>query len=552
MADPVLDLSVLGIEPGSSPALIAVGIALSTLVSEDLAAIGAGVLAGTGHLSYPVAMIAVFLGIWGGDMGLWGLGRAAAKGVVHWRWLSTRLEGPALERSRLWFERRGGVAILLSRMVPSSRLPLYLAAGFVGQSFWRFAAWTALAVGLWAPAIVLVAGLLGEEFAEHVAHRIGHVGLALLGLILALVVVARVVAILFDPVKRHTWRRRLGRARRSEFWPGWLLYPPVVATIAWLALRHRCLRAMFAVNPCLPAGGVIDESKAAILSRIRHPAVLPWVLIAPGEPAARLRRLERHLARAGWHWPLVLKPDRGERGAGVRVARDAAQAGAILAQQAGPVVAQVFHPGPVEVGVFWYRLPGAYRGRILGITDKRFPEVTGDGRHDLATLVARHPRYRLQEPVFLARLGGDAQRVPAVGERVRLANAGNHAQGTMFVDGGDHLTPALERAVDTIARSIDGFDFGRFDLRCSSHAALERGEDLALIELNGVTSEDTRLYDPRYGPWFKWRSLCGSWALAHRIGRARLRRGHRCPGAFAVWRYARRVARQRPASRVAD
>jgi hypothetical protein len=54
----------------------------------------------------------------------------------------------------------------------------------------------------------------------------------------------------------------------------------------------------------------------------------------------------------------------------------------------------------------------------------------------------------------LSRLGPRRHRVPAVGEPVRLAIAGNHAQGTLFLDGSDLITAALERRVDDIARAV--------------------------------------------------------------------------------------------------
>ena len=50
-------------------------------------------------------------------------------------------------------------------------------------------------------------------------------------------------------------------------------------------------------------------------------------------------------------------------------------------------------------------MPGARRGRILSITDKHFPVVTGDGRSTLEDLVWAHARYRMQASTFLDRLG---------------------------------------------------------------------------------------------------------------------------------------------------
>ena len=190
-----------------------------------------------------------------------------------------------------------------------------------------------------------------------------------------------------------------------------------------------------------------------------------------------------------------MKPDVGERGVGVRWAQGPADLEAYLAREAGAVVLQQAHDGPFEVGLFYIRHPDAPRGHLFSITDKRFPVVTGDGRASVAELIERHPRYRLQADVFLARLA-DVDRVPAAGETVRLGRAGNHCQGTEFRDGRHLHTPALEAAIESIARHIDGFHFGRFDVRYASHEALARGEGFAIVELNGVTSEATHIYDP--------------------------------------------------------
>ena len=51
-------------------------VAGGTLLSEDGAAIFAGVLIADGQLATVPAMLAVFIGIWLGDLGLYGIGRA--------------------------------------------------------------------------------------------------------------------------------------------------------------------------------------------------------------------------------------------------------------------------------------------------------------------------------------------------------------------------------------------------------------------------------------------------------------------------------------------
>ena len=53
---------------------------LATFVLEDVAAVGAGLLLGTGGISWLAAFGACFFGIWMGDAGLYALARYAGRG----------------------------------------------------------------------------------------------------------------------------------------------------------------------------------------------------------------------------------------------------------------------------------------------------------------------------------------------------------------------------------------------------------------------------------------------------------------------------------------
>jgi hypothetical protein len=258
--------------------------------------------------------------------------------------------------------------------------------------------------------------------------------------------------------------------------------------------------------------------------------VVPSVLLPPDELPARLEQLRREFAGRDWTFPLILKPDAGQRGAGVRRATDLVDVEKYLRRQPAAVLVQPYHPGPFEAGIFYYRLPGAATGRIFSITDKVFPVLVGDGRSTLEDLIWRHPRYRMQAATFLARHDGARGRVLAAGECFALALAGNHCQGTLFRDGGHLLTPELEQAVDAVTRRFPGFYVGRFDVRYSDPAAFRTGRDLAVVELNGVTSEATNLYDPSWSLFAAYRTLFRQWALLYRIGHANRQRGHAATG----------------------
>ncbi len=327
---------------------------------------------------------------------------------------------------------------------------------------------------------------------------------------------------------RRRWLGRLGRWRRWEFWPAWLVYPPIVLWILYLGLRRRGLTVFTAANPGIPDGGFIGESKAEILGRLGSAPgwrVPPWRLLPVTSPAEE-RLAALHAFRAEHHldYPLVLKPDAGQRGSGVAIVEDEAAAAAYLRRTGRDTLAQAYVPG-LEFGLFYVRHPEEARGRLVSITEKRMPEVVGDGRRSIEELILADERAVCLADRYLARQGGERQRVPAVGERVVLAQLGTHCRGAVFADGSAHRTDALEASVETLSRTFEGFYFGRYDVRVPSLDALTAGGPLTLIELNGVTSEVTHVYDACYGLVDAWRDLAWQWRTAFAIGAANRARG---------------------------
>ena len=73
---------------------------------------------------------------------------------------------------------------------------------------------------------------------------------------------------------------------------------------------------------------------------------------------------------------------------------------------------------------------------------------------------------------------------------------GTHCRGALFKDGAHLITPELIARIDEISRGYEGFYFGRYDLRTPDLDAFKRGENFKILELNGVTSEATSIYDP--------------------------------------------------------
>jgi hypothetical protein len=334
------------------------------------------------------------------------------------------------------------------------------------------------------------------------------------------------------PLPFLTWRRRRlldsswVRLSRWEFWPPWAAYAPVLGYVLGLAARHRSLTVFTAANPAIPAGGFIGESKIDILRGLGPSVARSLFLEGTLPAAARIERVEAFLSSLERQLPVVVKPDQGQRGSGVIVARTREALHARLAHTPVDTIVQEYVPG-VEFGVFYVRRPGESRGRILSITEKRLPSVIGDGRRTLEELILEDPETIGMARFHLRQHADGLRDVPLLAQVVSLGDCGSHCRGARFYDAGALLTPALEQAIDSIAARFDGFYFGRFDLRVPSREAFMRGEGITILELNGVTSEVTHIYDPGVSLIEAYRALCEQWRLAFEIGAGNAARGAR-------------------------
>jgi hypothetical protein len=299
-----------------------------------------------------------------------------------------------------------------------------------------------------------------------------------------------------------SWRA-LRERLSHEYWPWWLVYLPVVPFYLWQALRQRRAAFFTNVNPAIDLGGFFGESKWRIYQRLPEGSYPRTALIAPMTSELDVRATRD---RAGIEFPLIVKPDIGERGRAVLLVHDEPSLLVALEQRDEAMLLQAIAPGDHEFGLMFLKDPDSGRTRLLSICGKRFLEVAGDGTSTVAELVRRTTRGRKQlvrlrkeQPELLAR-------VPREGERARVEPIGNHCRGTRFVDGGYLRSAALERAVDELLSSTTGIHYGRIDVRALSEAELRAGR-FTVIELNGVSSEPGQIYDPSHGIGWSWREL---------------------------------------------
>jgi membrane protein DedA with SNARE-associated domain len=144
-----------------------------TFVSEDLACVTAGLLIQRGELAASTGILACTLGIFIGDLGLWAAGRLFGPAVLGWPWIGRQLQQERASELRAWLERHAAGAIVASRFLPGTRLPLYLVAGILKLPVGVFAAWALLGTLLWTPALVLWTARLGDAIGGPVAPLMG-------------------------------------------------------------------------------------------------------------------------------------------------------------------------------------------------------------------------------------------------------------------------------------------------------------------------------------------------------------------------------------------
>jgi membrane protein DedA with SNARE-associated domain len=145
---------------------IGAALAFATLVSEDAATITAGLLVSSDTLDFLPAALSAGAGIYAGDLGLFLFGRSARRWPSAARFIETRWTREEMVAIGRRFERGTAMIVVGSRLVPGSRLPLYVAAGLFTRRVWPFCLWTFVAVAGWTPVLVLASAGVGGAMRE--------------------------------------------------------------------------------------------------------------------------------------------------------------------------------------------------------------------------------------------------------------------------------------------------------------------------------------------------------------------------------------------------
>jgi hypothetical protein len=303
------------------------------------------------------------------------------------------------------------------------------------------------------------------------------------------------------------------KLRSWEYWPFGIVQAPAFIYWLWLSLKARSLFFFSASNPGIPTGGMFGESKFDILKKIPAAVRPKAVKVTYPTPVEDITKIIRDNQ---FTFPVIFKPDIGERGWMVKRIKTFDD---VKNYQAGikcDFIIQEYIDLPMEFGIFYTRYPGRAEGNVTSVTMKEMLYVEGDGKQTLKDLILAKPRAKLHwtelEQIHAARL----DEVLSKGERIELVSIGNHCLGTMFLNGNHLITEKLSAVFNRISRQVEGFYFGRYDLRAASVADLEEGR-VMIMELNGCGAEPAHIYHPGSSFWKAVRVLLNHFNVMYQI-----------------------------------
>lgn len=265
----------------------------------------------------------------------------------------------------------------------------------------------------------------------------------------------------------------------------------------------------------------MGESKYEVLKLVPN-AVKPKAVLI--KLPATVTSITKTIREGGLTLPVIFKPDIGERGWMVRKVSTEQDIEKYLSEIKIDFLIQELVNLPLEFGVYYTRFPSEQFGYVTSITGKEFLSVTGDGKKSLKELILEKDRAKIQWATLRQLYKDRLMEILPKGKVIELVSIGNHCLGTKFLNGNHLITQKLNNTFDALSKQIDGFYFGRFDLRCSSLEDLENGA-VKIMELNGCGAEPAHIYQSGTSLLTAISFLITHWQNLYRVSRENHERG---------------------------
>jgi len=302
-----------------------------------------------------------------------------------------------------------------------------------------------------------------------------------------------------------------------EHWPTFMFYVPLAPFYIYSTIKARHLISYLIVNPAIKYSGNGTESKFETLKLIPE-QYKPLSLLVTEKTS--FEEILIKINNNNIEFPLIAKPDIGFRGYLVKKINSKNELKIYLDKNKINIIIQELIDYPKECGLFYYRMPDESEGKITSITLKKFLTVVGDGSSNLSELILADKRaylyYSLLQNIHRKKM----QSIPKKDEIIKLSVIGNHSKGTQFINGNHLISKKLELMMDQFSKQIDNWFYGRLDIKYNNFEELIAGENFKILEINGIISEPTHIYDSENSTYFNAiKNIKKHWGIIYQIAK---------------------------------
>tara|TARA_R110000868_G_scaffold81946_2_gene231700 strand:+ start:11332 stop:12324 length:993 start_codon:yes stop_codon:yes gene_type:complete len=302
-----------------------------------------------------------------------------------------------------------------------------------------------------------------------------------------------------------------------------IVYFPIFFYWIYLSIKARSIGFFNASNPRIINGGFALESKKEIYDLIPkqyYPETLYF------KPNQKLETIINAIEKANIQFPFIIKPDMGLQGLRVEKIHSWNELSTYLQKTDYDFLVQECITHPLEIGLFYYRMPNENKGKITGIVYKDFLILKGNGTNTIEELIEQNPRFALQLDTLKSKYGKVLDTILPQDEELNLVPFGNHVRGSKFTDVSHWINEKLTETFNDVCFQIPDFYFGRLDIMFQSREDLEEGKNFSIIELNGAGSEPTHIYDPKHSIFFAWKEIIKHYDILYKISSFNHKKGH--------------------------
>ena len=307
-----------------------------------------------------------------------------------------------------------------------------------------------------------------------------------------------------------------------EHWPFKILYAPISPVWLWYIIRSGSVWFFTPSNPKLTFGGMEGEPKQEmhdLLPLEFSPATFNVL------PASDFEIVKKKLLEYKINFPLIVKPEVGGQGILFRKIDTEEQLKNYHSKVPVEYIVQEMITYPMEVSVFYYRMPDQSKGTVTGFLHKIPLHIIGDGEQTIQQLIKQHPKANTREAELEVKHGANFTAILKPGEKYMLSYAANHNRGAQFINLQNEIDERLVRIFDKISIKLNDFFYGRYDILCASIEDLKQEKNFSILEYNGCGAEPNHFYDTGYTLMGAYKEILMHWKVLYKISRYNYKQG---------------------------